>query len=101
MSDPSENWVTFVAEYEEGFKVTFRIDQWTLESGDHVCCIVARENQEKGLLKPGKIVLVYREEPLGWIKTSLGWLNKRAAPRALTLENFLARPIWRGQGPLN
>jgi len=76
-----EDDIAFLAEYDDGSKSTFVIDRWTLERGDHVASIIARERQEAAQLKPGKIVLVYRQKPLGWIRTSLGWLNKRAKPR--------------------
>jgi len=76
-----EDDIAFLAEYDDGSRFTFVIDRWTLERGDHVASIIARERQEAAHLKPGKIVLVYRQKPLGWMRTSLGWLNRRAKPR--------------------
>jgi hypothetical protein len=73
-----EDDIAFLAEYDDGSTSTFVIDRWTLERGDHVASIIARKRQEAAQLKPGKIVLVYRQKPLGWIRTSLGWLNRRA-----------------------
>jgi hypothetical protein len=73
-----EDDIAFLAEYDDGSTSTFVIDRWTLEHGDHVASIIARKRQEAAQLKPGKIVLVYRQKPLGWIRTSLRWLNRRA-----------------------
>jgi hypothetical protein len=74
------NWINFIAEYEDGTTERFRIDRSTLSQGDHVARTIARERQEAGQLKPGKILKVYRERRYGWIKTSLGWLNVRKVP---------------------
>ncbi len=83
---PKEDWITFLAEYDDGTQEPFQIDQVTLRSGDHVAPTIAREKQQEGLLKPGTICKVYRENPLGWILTDLGWLNIRRAPPGFKFE---------------
>ena len=42
-SDTKPHWITFVAEYKDGTKDYFQIDPGTLERGDHVARIIARE----------------------------------------------------------
>jgi hypothetical protein len=59
-SDTKPHWVTFVAEYKDGTKEYFRIDPGTLERGDHVARIIAREWQVEGKLKKDEINRVYR-----------------------------------------
>jgi hypothetical protein len=64
-----EDDIAFLAEYDDGSKFILVIDRWTLERGDHVASIIARERQDAAQLKPGKIVSVYRQKPMGWIRT--------------------------------
>jgi hypothetical protein len=54
------DWIEFLAEYEDGRSHHFWIDRWTLNRGDHVAKIVAREQQGKGKLPRGNIVRVKR-----------------------------------------
>ena len=52
--------VQFVVQYVDGRHALIWIDRWTLNQGDHVAPIVAREKQEEGELPPGKIESVRR-----------------------------------------
>ena len=52
--------VQFVVEYEDGRHALMWIDRWTLNQGDHVAPIVAREKQEAGEIPEGKIESVKR-----------------------------------------
>lgn len=46
--------IAFIAEYEDGSKEPFLIDPYTLNRGDHVARVIARELQQVDKLKPGK-----------------------------------------------
>ena len=52
--------VTFYVTYEDGTQDFFTVDAFTLRGGDLVARQIARERQEGGALKPGKIVKVER-----------------------------------------
>jgi hypothetical protein len=61
------NSIAFIAEYDDGSEDYFRVDRWTLRSGDYIARIVAGEWQRGGRLKPGKIVRVYRDPKIRYI----------------------------------
>ncbi len=58
--------IIFVAEYDDGSTEHFEIPSTTLARGDQVALTIARERQEDGLLKLGKIVRVYRDPAIAY-----------------------------------
>ena len=60
MTDKSKNWIAFVAEYEDKTRDFFQVDTFSLDGGDEAGLIVARQRQESGKLRPGKITRVHR-----------------------------------------
>ena len=52
--------ITYVVRYADGSTALFRIDRWTVKTGDHIARTVARERQDVGQLPRGEIVSVER-----------------------------------------
>jgi hypothetical protein len=61
------NSIAFIAEYDDGSEDYFRVDRWTLRTGDYIARAVAGEWQRGGRLKPGSIVRVYRDPKISYI----------------------------------
>ena len=61
MKPSSRDHTVFVATFEDGRKAYFEISRWTLQGvGDSIAYTVARQHQDEGKIKKGKIVTVRR-----------------------------------------
>jgi hypothetical protein len=60
MTSTRKSWVTFVVAYRDGVKQYIEIDSLALERGDDAPSKIARQWQEDGKLRLGKIAKVYR-----------------------------------------
>jgi hypothetical protein len=59
--------IIFFAEYDDGSTEHFEIPSTALARGDHVALMIARESQQEGRLKLGKIVRVYRDPAIAYL----------------------------------
>ena len=66
--------IRFIAEYDDGSKEPLDIDSYDLRTGDWVARIIAGERQLGPIgfpqLKAGKIVRVYRDPAIAYLKDS-------------------------------
>jgi hypothetical protein len=66
--------IRFIAEYDDGSKEPLDIDSYDLRSGDWVARIIAGERQREPIgfpqLKDGKIVRVYRDPAISYLRNA-------------------------------